>query len=623
MKKSKISTFKIGFKRIITFCLFLFFALVTTPLILPAQVDTLYEDVPDMPEQDLNKMMVWLKSRVAIIKTPYCWRDSYGRGVGALRTLCPENSERNAMLCYPKCNAGYTGNGPVCWQNCPSGFRDDGAFCRKPDEYGRGAGRIPDKKPCSAWNAAYRDDGTSCWLDTYGRGAGRIPDKKPCSAFNSAYRDDGTSCWLDTYGRGGGYAIWNEGKCNNENKPLGCEKWGAMWYPKCKAGYHNAACCLCEPNGGPGIKVTAFQRYQCRADEDLNGALCYPKCKTGYSASGCCLCSPAEGAGIKVTAFQRYQCKPEEELNGALCYPKCKAGYHAVGCCVCSYDCPPDMLGDAGVSCTKKSYGRGAGTVPQCPPPLIADETGGPAGLCYPQCKTDYHGIGPVCWQNCPNGLVDCAAGCAASNTECASTTFSQVFSVVMVAVNIATFGSSSAAMPALKAGEEAVQVGTSFVKVGGKLMNFQKKFWKTIDVLAKAATKVKDATVVQKIMKIYNSAPVQIGIKLVKVGKWEYNTMQDMKHSFAAEFSELTSPEINSEIDSKFNPLVAKYIKETWADIQMAEMAQTNGFVIAHDVLSYVSIVDPTGILSVVDAFTKPICGANVPWPTLLGTYK
>ena len=41
------------------------------------------------------------------------------------------------------------------------------------------------------------------------------------------------------YGRGAGYVIWQGKKCSREHPDLGCEKWGALWYPKCKENYHN------------------------------------------------------------------------------------------------------------------------------------------------------------------------------------------------------------------------------------------------------------------------------------------------------------------------------------------------------------------------------------------------
>ena len=44
---------------------------------------------------------------------------SYGRGVGT-PLVCADNEDEDAALCYPKCRAGYVGNGPVCWVNCPA-----------------------------------------------------------------------------------------------------------------------------------------------------------------------------------------------------------------------------------------------------------------------------------------------------------------------------------------------------------------------------------------------------------------------------------------------------------------------------------------------------------------------
>ena len=90
-------------------------------------------------------------------------------------------------------------------------------------------------------------------------------------------RDDGTSCWLDTYGRGAGECPCPGGYTN---MGLYCYKW---WPPN-------------------------SQTCNCRSDQDRNGALCYPKCKPGYNSFGCCLCQPDGGPRIVLTAFQRDSC---------------------------------------------------------------------------------------------------------------------------------------------------------------------------------------------------------------------------------------------------------------------------------------------------------------------------
>lgn len=36
----------------------------------------------------------------------FCWRDSYGRGVGKIPTECPDK-DKIGLLCYTKCPSGY------------------------------------------------------------------------------------------------------------------------------------------------------------------------------------------------------------------------------------------------------------------------------------------------------------------------------------------------------------------------------------------------------------------------------------------------------------------------------------------------------------------------------------
>ncbi len=241
-----------------------------------------------------------------------CWAASSPRGAGTIPDQCAPGEVMDAGLCYPQCRAGYRGVGPVCWADCPSGYRDDGAFCAKPAAYGRGAGY--------PWK--------------FGDG------------FN-----------LDKARR----------RCEKDN-PQGCEKSGEIMYPKCRAGFSPAGCCICSPN-----------------------------CPSGF----------------------------------------------------------PDM----GVSCTKPSYGRGAGRVPK-------NCSGGKenqGGLCYKACEAGYKGIGPVCWANaCPSVFpVKCAAGCAKSSNACFSSIANQTLSVLEFAGNIAglvlTGGGANAAKAGAKTGAKIV----------------------------------------------------------------------------------------------------------------------------------------------------------------------
>jgi hypothetical protein len=42
-------------------------------------------------------------------------KDTYGRGVGVISSVCDSGLENDAGLCYPPCRSGYDGVGPVCW----------------------------------------------------------------------------------------------------------------------------------------------------------------------------------------------------------------------------------------------------------------------------------------------------------------------------------------------------------------------------------------------------------------------------------------------------------------------------------------------------------------------------
>lgn len=68
-----------------------------------------------------------------------CWKDSVGRGIGAVPDQCSvETESKSGLLCYEKCRPGFTIIAGVCWSECPAGWQDDGAFCKKPTSYTRG-----------------------------------------------------------------------------------------------------------------------------------------------------------------------------------------------------------------------------------------------------------------------------------------------------------------------------------------------------------------------------------------------------------------------------------------------------------------------------------------------------
>jgi hypothetical protein len=67
----------------------------------------------------------------------FCWKDTQGRGVGAIPKACPAGTEKGQFATWL----------PICYksgaamQPCPDGWRNDGLYCRLA-EYGRGTGHF-------------------------------------------------------------------------------------------------------------------------------------------------------------------------------------------------------------------------------------------------------------------------------------------------------------------------------------------------------------------------------------------------------------------------------------------------------------------------------------------------
>ena len=167
-------------------------------------------------------------------------------------------------------------------------------------------------------------------------------------------------CWLKAYGRGVGKPITS---CNNPSE----EKSGWLCYPKCEKGYSGA------------------------------GPVCWLDCPSNFRDDGAFCYKPKPyGRGVGYAYWNKNKCNQENKQGcekwGLMHYPKCMENFHNVACCICSPNCPKDMT-DIGISCAKKSYGRGVGTPLECAAGLEYD-----AGLCYPKCDNGWKHVGPVCW---------------------------------------------------------------------------------------------------------------------------------------------------------------------------------------------------------------------------------
>ncbi|NNF01029.1 MAG: hypothetical protein HKN25_18575, partial [Pyrinomonadaceae bacterium] len=229
---------------------------------------------------EMSRVMNWISVKASAARLPFCWRKSKGRGVGKI-PLCPAGYVKEGLICFTPCKANEKGADGYCYRNCPAGFRNDGLYCGKPAAYGRGGGYI--------------------W---------RIGDR--VGSLNGA-----------------------RARCQAKN-PQGCEKYGAIIYPKCKAGFKNA-----------GSNV------------------CSPICPSGYSDIGVSCKKPV--AKRRVAYANRCPAGMTKDPTGDLCYPSCGSGdtpgyqkkfsgggprdnYKGVGP-VCWQQCPRQQNVDCGAGC--------------------------------------------------------------------------------------------------------------------------------------------------------------------------------------------------------------------------------------------------------------------------------
>lgn len=203
-----------------------------------------------------------------LAEAEFCWKDSYGRGVGTVPTSCAPGQEMRGLLCYDNCPAGMQRAAATidCHSVCPPGYRDDGLFCRRA-EYGRGAGY--------AWEIR---DGFSS--------AGMI-----------------SRCESDGNGKGT------------------CEMSAAIAYPKCRPGYSAAGCCICRPTEpnceqlglGGRVDLSCAKKIQIGSApklgicpggssnlpgsaQEMDAGLCYGGCEPGYTGVGpVCWKAPPSG----------------------------------------------------------------------------------------------------------------------------------------------------------------------------------------------------------------------------------------------------------------------------------------------------------------------------------------
>ena len=220
-------------------------------------------------QKDLETQLSPLLAKLKFLsgETEGCWLSAFGRGIGKPIHTCKKDLEQSGLLCYPTCNAGFTGVGPVCWQNCPSAYRDDGAFCFKPSPYGRGVGYFTSDK---------------------------------CE------RENPQGCEK--------YGLLQYPKCAQGFHNVGC----CICSPDCPGGMTDIGISCAKKSYGR----TAGTPLTCSESEDYDAGLCYTNCDKGFSGLGpiCWATCPADYEKCGALCLKGQTCAGEikQYVNGVI-----------------------------------------------------------------------------------------------------------------------------------------------------------------------------------------------------------------------------------------------------------------------------------------------------------------
>ncbi|MFH2204073.1 MAG: hypothetical protein ABIJ96_13215 [Elusimicrobiota bacterium] len=228
-----------------------------------------------LSESDTNKVLNWIAGKVSSARQPFCYRDSFGRGVGVPVNSCSSDQEKDGWLCYPKCKQNYDGVGPVCWQHCPSGYIDMGAVCHI-------------NKPLTksgSWPCAWKLFG-KCMARKHTCPSGYVNAGLFCAlktpSTPAGYKGTGLDPMKGSYGRGVG-------------EPMHCsssQQYDAgLCYTPCKSGYHGVGpvcwmgCPSSKTECGVGCANSTISCVTSTADMVISPLMMAYNCATFGSAS--------------------------------------------------------------------------------------------------------------------------------------------------------------------------------------------------------------------------------------------------------------------------------------------------------------------------------------------------
>ena len=535
----------------------------------PTTSETVYVDQPFIP--NLMEIENWISKKVKADKVGYCYKSYISRDEGYVTATntCPPGDYPRDGLCKTPCPTGYTDRIDICFEDCPPGYVDAGICWRAGGDYS--APTILADCPTGYINTVL----LGCHrLYSSFEAPSRLAD---CPA---GYTNMGLTC----------YVPWS---IPVDDFPLSSSR------ATCPPGYFKsfAGRCYDDCSGYPGY--TNIGEFCAREANSLS--VDYATCPVGY----------------------------HKAIGITTCEPNCKHGFHNFG-----LTCFADSLTYPRTSWPNPLHGH------LCPEGYVRDVTN-PVGYCYRPCPTGYYGELGSCYQNCPSGWVTCGLGCAKDEWTCTSETIGQITSVFTVAANIISLGMTTSVSSAtglvvtsIKLGSKVFVSGSSradlFIKVikglqsyqtfgpGGMIqpVNVLKRFQHKAFPFSRPFSEAPNFTVSLP-QKMYQGGKNFIVASALNA-KGFYDAVVDMKQAMGHDFVELTSQGISDIIDANYDNYEADFIKQYYANTMLAEIQANVEFGLVQDALSVVAMMDPTGLVDLVNSYNHPTCNTlNLTLPT------
>jgi hypothetical protein len=166
-------------------------------------------------------LFILLSPMAAQAQANFCWKSSYGRGVGTIPPACNTDRVKQDGMCYNACKSGWEGAATMCLRTCPSGYVNTGLTCHIDKALLIGA-KFDVCNFSTSCPSGYTNAGLLCGLNTPGVPAGyEAAIKGPAAS--------GLDLSRQIYDRGIGLApsVCDGGKVNS----------GGLCYSSCKPNF--------------------------------------------------------------------------------------------------------------------------------------------------------------------------------------------------------------------------------------------------------------------------------------------------------------------------------------------------------------------------------------------------